>query len=283
MSTDRHDPLDADERELARVLRALPAGEPSSALDARILATARDAVVTQASAAEESRRRRAPRLAWGLGVAASGVLAAGLVWRMGGFGGEALDVIGSEMPAEVAADAPATAPVQPAPPMPEAESEHIAVEIGGPRAAPRPTLAPPLPPPAAPARQRAMAEPSDASAAQASEQRREQARAPALRPDPVAEDAPPAPAAAPPVAADGESPALDRIVVTGTHIDADAARPVAEDGKAGAQAWIQRIRARIARGDEDGARASLEAFVTRHPGKPLPQDLIDFRQRHAGD
>ena len=64
MSTDRHDPLDADERELARVLRALPAGEPPSALDARILAMARDAVVTTPAQKDEGqpRARRAPLL-----------------------------------------------------------------------------------------------------------------------------------------------------------------------------------------------------------------------------
>ena len=38
------EPLDDDEREFARVVRALPAGEPPAALDARILKAASDAV-----------------------------------------------------------------------------------------------------------------------------------------------------------------------------------------------------------------------------------------------
>jgi hypothetical protein len=288
MSTDRHQPLDADERELARVLRALPAGEPPSSLDAKILAMARDAVVTTPSVGDEARPRRTPRFAWGLGAAASCVLAAGLVWRMGGFGGESLDAVGSAAPEAAADVAAAAAQPQPAPPMPEAESASIAVEIGGPRAAPRTTIVPPPPPPAeTPTRQRAAA----ASAENLAAERREalpDARASdsAFAPEPPVADAAlamPAPVAAPaapaPAAAMAEQAELQRVVVTGSRIDADLARPVAEDGNAGAQAWIQRIRARIARGDEDGARESLEAFIAQHAGKPLPQDLIDFRAR----
>lgn len=123
MSTDRHDPLDADERELARVLRALPAGEPPSALDARILAMARDAVVSTPTQKDEGqpRGRRAPRRAWGLGVAACCVFAAGLAWRMGGFGTESFDLVGTDQRAE-RASAPASAEpmAQPAAPAPAA-------------------------------------------------------------------------------------------------------------------------------------------------------------------
>ena len=59
---------------------------------------------------------------------------------------------------------------------------------------------------------------------------------------------------------------------------AQAAAVVAEDSRAGPQTWIQRIRARIERGDAEGARQSLEGFIERYPRKPLPQDLIDFGQ-----
>ena len=41
------EPLDDDEREFARVVRALPAGEPPAALDARILKAASDAVAAR--------------------------------------------------------------------------------------------------------------------------------------------------------------------------------------------------------------------------------------------
>jgi hypothetical protein len=74
--------LDPDERELARVLRALPSGEPPAALDARILRAAADA-----AASAPARRRRALGLfgggsaLWGIGTAAAAVLALGIGWQ----------------------------------------------------------------------------------------------------------------------------------------------------------------------------------------------------------
>jgi len=74
--------LDPDERELARVLRALPSGEPPAALDARILRAAADA-----AASAPARRRRALGLfgggsaVWGIGTAAAAVLALGIGWQ----------------------------------------------------------------------------------------------------------------------------------------------------------------------------------------------------------
>lgn len=72
--------LDESERELARIVRALPGGEPSSALDARILKSA-------ANAAAASRRPGARWLAsagalWGIGGAAAAVLALGVGWQL---------------------------------------------------------------------------------------------------------------------------------------------------------------------------------------------------------
>lgn len=205
MSSEHRQPLDAEERELARVLRALPAGEPPSSIDAKILATARDAVVSTPNVADEARPppRRAPRFAWGLGVAASCVLAAALVYRTGGFGAESLDGVGAPTSTEAAREA---AP----------------------------------------------------------------AMAPAMAPPPAA-------------AVEAERQTLDRIAVPAARVDPELARPVSEDGRAGAQVWIQRIRARIIRGDADGARESLEAFIARHPDEALPQDLIDFRAGHASE
>ena len=295
MSANRHDPLDADERALARVLRALPAGEPPSALDARILAMARDAVVTTPSLPDEGRPRprRAPRFVWGFGVAASCVMAAGLVWRMGGFGAESLDVVGTELRDDVTESAAAAEPtLQPAPPLPEAPDEHISVDIGAAASRPAPTIAPPPPPPAAPAARAQNAATPDAFADPAREQglsepsrresaSREQASAViAAAPAPVAE----LQADATESFADADAAeTLDSVTVTGTRLrQSRADLIVAEDGNAGPQTWIQRIRARIARGDVDGARASLEAFIERHPRKPLPQDLIDFRAQ-AGE
>ena len=71
---------DHQERELARILRALPAGEPSPELDARILRSA-------ANAAASSRKPHVRWLAsagglWGIGAAAAAVLALGVSWQM---------------------------------------------------------------------------------------------------------------------------------------------------------------------------------------------------------
>jgi Meckel syndrome type 1 protein len=71
--------LDENERELARIVRALPGGDPPPALDARILKAA-------ANAAAGSRRPRSRWLAstgamWGIGGAAAAVLAFGVSWH----------------------------------------------------------------------------------------------------------------------------------------------------------------------------------------------------------
>jgi hypothetical protein len=74
------EPLDEQEREFARIVRALPGGDPPAALDARILKTA-------ANAAASSRRPTSRLLAsagalWGIGGAAAAVLALGVSWQM---------------------------------------------------------------------------------------------------------------------------------------------------------------------------------------------------------
>jgi len=73
-------PLDADEREFARVVRALPGGGPPPALDARILKAAQDAVAS----APQRRRRPWAALgsAWGASSAAAAVLALGVGWQL---------------------------------------------------------------------------------------------------------------------------------------------------------------------------------------------------------
>ena len=79
-----HEELDADERELARIVRALPGGEPPPGLDLRILKAAQDAV----SAPTDKRRRRALWATsstgsfWAFGTAAAAVLAVGISWQM---------------------------------------------------------------------------------------------------------------------------------------------------------------------------------------------------------
>ncbi|WP_457095812.1 hypothetical protein [Lysobacter sp. P5_B9] len=81
---DHHEPLDAEERDLAaRLARTGPLEGPPPALDAKILAAA------HAAAATRTRGRRhlawlgmPPALVTGMGVAAAAVLALGLVWQL---------------------------------------------------------------------------------------------------------------------------------------------------------------------------------------------------------
>ncbi|MFY2764539.1 hypothetical protein [Arenimonas sp. MALMAid1274] len=77
----RKHPHQDDELALARVLRALPAGEPSARLDAAILKAASDAVAADESQAPRPRRAIKPLRwlpSWAIGTAAAAVLAVGV-------------------------------------------------------------------------------------------------------------------------------------------------------------------------------------------------------------
>ena len=124
---DQHEPLDADERELAaRLRRAGPLDGPSPALDAKILAAAH-------AAAASHKPRRHGRLAWlgvppalvtGMGVAAAAVLALGLVWQLrpqyGQSAGEAAPAAAGDEEVIIFAEpsSSARAPMSNPPPMP---------------------------------------------------------------------------------------------------------------------------------------------------------------------
>src|SRR5690349_1068585 len=79
-----HEELDNDERDLARVVRALPGNEPSPALDLRILKAAQDAVAV--TPAKRTRRAlwatSSAGSLWGFGTAAAAVLAVGVSWQL---------------------------------------------------------------------------------------------------------------------------------------------------------------------------------------------------------
>ncbi len=81
-----------------------------------------------------------------------------------------------------------------------------------------------------------------------------------------------APAPEPSAAAARDNATLDRIEVSGTRIR-PGDLPVREDARLEAAAWLQRIRDRRDAGDLDGARESLELFVTTHPLLRVPDDL----------
>lgn len=53
----------------------------------------------------------------------------------------------------------------------------------------------------------------------------------------------------------------------------DDSPPVSADSPAFRQAWLQRIREHIAKGELDAARNSLQEFRRRYPGLELPEDL----------
>ena len=84
----RHDPLDHEERALARLLPGDDAVAPDAAVDARILAAARESLGVPPPAAGRAPHRsgaaRRPRRGWpvALGLAASVTLAVGVAWQL---------------------------------------------------------------------------------------------------------------------------------------------------------------------------------------------------------
>lgn len=85
----RHEPLDPEERALARLLADADSAEPSAELDARILAAARApapqahaGTATPPAAAGGARHRRPRRWPLALGLAASVTLAVGVAWQL---------------------------------------------------------------------------------------------------------------------------------------------------------------------------------------------------------
>jgi hypothetical protein len=201
----RRHPLQDDEVELARVLRALPAGEPSSKVDAAILAAASDAAATTPDVLRP--RRRAPAAwaipSWAIGTAAAAVLAVGI-------GTQLMPPLATQDRAESAAAAPAAAKVE--------REDRLDVDLLERKREIPPTYPPPEPPkPVPPPPPPPMAQPAPA--------------APSL---PVAEMAAPEPQAfpapAPATAPVGEAGAFapppadserDAVEVTGSRLRRD--------------------------------------------------------------
>jgi Meckel syndrome type 1 protein len=278
------DPLDESEQALARIVRALPAGEPPSALDARILKAASDAV-----AAAPGKRRTALLSAtgslWGIGSAAAAVLAIGIAWqRMN----PPMPTLPATSPAPVAEDvrndgrlpvefkqeaprqydnspppaAPAVIanriarpPVASAAPVPAAATafpqdsldEHVAQrELQAPAAMAAPALGV-ISGGAAADNQAAPAEP--------------RAEAQATSTDAYRADAPAAKA----MSAERDQAAMGSL--------ADADGRVAPDTHLYPESWLLKIRTRLKDGDVEGARASLRLFVAKYPTQTVPDDL----------
>jgi hypothetical protein len=265
-------PLDPEERALAaRLARRGPHGEPSPALDARVLAAAHAA--TMAGGARTAVRRRA-RWPLGVGVAASVVLAAGIAWQMRPSPappGHASVATAPATPAMRAIDA------APAPSDTDATATAPAAAIAtGTAAATSEAEATATPANArtSPAAAKALASPPEEPRIVFNAPSAADVQAPPPAPPaPPAPVAPPARAAAKPATppqAQAALPVFDAAEADSPEGDvppATAASPEVRD------AWLARIRELAVAGRVDEARASLSEFRRRYPAFAIPADL----------
>lgn len=270
---DEHDALDPDERGMAARLAASPPPGPSAALDARILAAARAASTAPPTAS----RRPARRWPTAVGAAATLVIAVGLAWQLKPL----LDMpppmrqtpMGPPADVEVLAEArPIVAPAAPAAAdaASPADSARVAApEPGRAAAAARVQKATPVPQQA----------PAVASHDFVDEAVGDHAQEPAL----ATAAAPPPPPAAPEAAARFAESATQAQRSLQAREGAAAASvteafgPVSIDASLPPLEWLERIRARRAAGDIDGARESLRGFMREHPRLRVPDDLRPLR------
>lgn len=282
----REQPLTSEEAELARVLRALPGGEPSARVDAAILRAATDAVAGQGGAVQPKQpRRRLP--AWALGTAAAAVLAVFVGSQLRPEMTPAPRELTAEAPAEPAAAAKAEAPsAQDA----AADTTLETQELPAPAAY---RVAPPPPPPPAPeaprasgieaearqAAERAAAQAAAQAEARATERARSMAEAEAARraqARQAAEADAARKAASSPVDIVEPVPAPPPPPMVAPAAPPPALPPVGDDRLLAPEDWIERIRMRRDIGDDAGARASLALLRREHPDLPLPADLADL-------
>lgn len=297
------EPLTAEERALAqRLARLGPNGEPSPALDARILGAAHDAVSKQVDV-----RRQRRRWPVAFGIAASLALAVGIAWQLrplpqpAAFYRSEAPVAASApsaperaaaaetmaKPASAPADAAAVAqPSDAGATTPAAEPEAARESVDNRKAAAAPAPSPRMPSPAvAPVSEPDIVfdspTPATDTAAQATKPvAAPRAFSPAPPPAPTASDKRwNAAAAADAASALPETDTLDRLQSTGSRAAAASDEPESEVPPAtmtspeARDAWLARIRELLATGRTDAARASLREFVHRYPEEPLPDDL----------
>jgi hypothetical protein len=292
--------LTAEERKFAEQLARLgPHGEPSAALDAKILAAAHAAVMPRA----HKQRVRWPLYA---GAAASVLLAVGIAFQLRMPHPPSIPVVSEAPVAEKFAEpAPeiSAPPAQPAlaeKPLPPPPPKSIA-SVPPPRVqqlspAPAPVVAPPPPAPApaivaeeyAPAATFAREARADTTPAAETELLKATANAERQRAGGAkmadgyvstaapALAAPPPPPAAPALAADAAasgSTTLDRVIIIDAHPVKLIDTPVEQDVLLPERKWRKRIEQRLQQGDHDGARNSLRLFVGEYPQAKLPPEL----------
>lgn len=300
--------LTPEERALARRLARLgPHGEPSAALDARILAAAHAATEPEPIRPRRERRRKAARWPAIFGVAASVALACGIAWQL-----RPLPEAPSAARQEAAYEEPLAEFAKP-PPAPPMQMRTLP---------PKELKVPEPPPPAAVARapkrpairsatpddkrekpqafdmpivlDEAVHPRADAAAAAQSSGSREletiavpdemaaAAAAPAPAAAPAAPPPPPADMAAKAANAQRAAESLERQRLAKepafAEPDAEVVPPATANDPVVRDAWLRRIRELLKAGDENAARTSLHAFRERYPRYVLPDDLRALEQ-----
>lgn len=305
----QHEALSQEELELARVVRALPGGEPPPALDATILKAASDAVASSQPPKKSLWRNGllGTSALW-LGTAAASVLTVGIGWQVF----QSMRAPIYELPADenistaqeideshkdvplIVEMTPAREPLPTSPPPPEAFPE---TELAADAAT---TIASNENPKAiAPEKRKREEQVHQAMADEAlakkdndkADMERYQAAEMAAAPQPQARvaAAPPAP---PPALAgastrDGESKELDSVNVTGSRLrrpeqisnakitprEEVSTTSIDADAKLSPELWLYEIRDRVKRNDIDGAKASLKLFKETYPKRRIPEDL----------
>lgn len=287
------EPLTPEERELARLLGRPAAGiAPSARIDAAIATLAREPAASAPaprpsappamfSAGGPTRRGWRRGLVSSLAVAASLVLVVGLAWQLRP-APPALPAATLPAPtaaadardaAAPAASVPAPAPFIPAPGVAAAPARPAAdtparKPAAPSRAAPSPVRVPVAPAPPPPA---AATAPEPAASTYALEPAPVAVEKAAAQPEMRLRAAPAATPADAPVRT--SAPALREQARVAVVPAAPAAVDADADARLPRRQWLERIRARRAEGDLDGARASLERFVQTYPEARIPRDL----------
>ncbi len=277
-------PLDADERELANIVRALPHHEPPSALDEKILAQARTAAESVDTVPSPRRYGRWLGWSWGAGVAATAVLAAGIGWHL-----------------RPVLDTSPASPVADTAPAPMAESQRLEVELNGSRASdssadmivvpPPPMITPPesFSTPSARAANKVSQPQGNASMMMDSQQNQLPTSqtmaeaAPAIA-DSFSESTQESPIdselarQSEPMETPEDRLSLQR--QQASDLSMEGYNRVRNDSRLPIHQWLQKIRLRYQSGDIEGATASLLLFQHRHPKTHLPGDLVRLTTKH---
>lgn len=309
----QHEALSEEEHELARVVRALPGGEPPAALDALILKAATDAVAS--SHPQKNSRWKKGLLgtsALWIGTAAASVLTIGIGWQVFQSMGAPIyelpdsenvmsrqEVDSNDKSESITVDMiPAREP-EPTSPAP-LETESMAADNAA-ASATQDAQPEPLYSEMRARETAARQEIADASLAKKTDSDKEKIRqdqfaktdsapqmASVMVPDPPPPPSPVAAAAPPASVGYAEHKELDTVTVSGSAMrrsnqEESAAKAIsrnqiiqlsiAEDAKLRPDLWLDAIKDRVESDDIEGARASLKLYKQTHPKLRIPEEL----------